>query len=209
MNDETTSTHERLLQEAAALFARRGYSGTSMSDIAREVGVRKASLYNYYPSKEDLLLDLLERSLRSWTESCYHGFKRTDADSLEVKLSAYLDSVVGFARTHPQAMALIRLATAQVPGELRAKVHKQFETYETEWHNDLVEMFRKAVDSGEITSADPEILTLAWGIFIDGIAVRFVLANDRTNAIIDNLQPLWRLFWRGLGGIDPQTEISV
>jgi AcrR family transcriptional regulator len=44
MSKDKSTTHERLLQEAADLFARRGYSGTSMSDIAREVGVRKASL---------------------------------------------------------------------------------------------------------------------------------------------------------------------
>lgn len=208
MSDETT-THERLVQEAGALFARRGYAGTSMSDIAREVGVRKASLYNYYSSKEDLLLDLLERSLRAWTESCYLDFEERDEATLESKLSTYLESVVRFARANPQAMALIRLATAQVPGDLREKVHERFASYEEEWHDELVAMFQQALEAEEIRPADPEVLTLAWGIFIDGIAVRFVLANERTDAVVDNLPALWGLFWRGISGTDPQTEIST
>ena len=207
MNNEKNTTHERLLQEAAALFARRGYSGTSMSDIAREVGVRKASLYNYYRSKEDLLMALLEQSLSAWTEACDHQFD--DQATLETKLAAYLTSLVEFGRTNPQAMALIRLATAQVPGDLRIKVQDRFADYESTWHQELTTIFRQAVDSGEIRPADPASLALAWGIFLDGIAVRFVFANERTEALVNNLHTLWSLFWRGLSGTDPQTEISA
>lgn len=207
MSEDTITTHERLLHEAAALFARRGYSGTSMSDIAREVGVRKASLYNYYSSKEDLLMALLEQSLCSWTEACTQDLSQeTD---LETRLAISLQSLVEFARTNPQAMALIRLATAQVPGDLRPRVEAHLSKHEAQWHAELTEHFRQAVESGEVQPADPATLALAWGIFLDGIAVRFILATGRTDAVVENLQTLWNLFWRGLTGNDPRTEISV
>jgi TetR/AcrR family transcriptional regulator len=42
---------EVLLKEAAASFNRRGYHGTSLAEIARKLGVTKAALYTYVPSK--------------------------------------------------------------------------------------------------------------------------------------------------------------
>ena len=43
------------------------------ADIAERVGVRKASLYNSYPSKDELLMELLRRSLTAANEYCLHG----------------------------------------------------------------------------------------------------------------------------------------
>lgn len=54
--------HERrqgLLDAAAAMFAEKGFDGTSIATIARHCGVSKALLYHYYPSKEALLYDIL------------------------------------------------------------------------------------------------------------------------------------------------------
>lgn len=51
---------ERILDEASALFAERGYQATRMEDIAAGLGLQKGSLYYYFPSKESLLAALVE-----------------------------------------------------------------------------------------------------------------------------------------------------
>jgi AcrR family transcriptional regulator len=48
-----------LTREAAKLFARKGYHGTSIGDIADALGVRKGSLYSHIASKEDLLYETM------------------------------------------------------------------------------------------------------------------------------------------------------
>jgi AcrR family transcriptional regulator len=48
-----------LTREAARLFARRGYHGTSIGDIAEALGVQKGSLYSHIASKEDLLYETM------------------------------------------------------------------------------------------------------------------------------------------------------
>lgn len=45
----------RIIEDATALFAREGYADTSLSDVARAVGVSKSTLLHHYPSKEELL----------------------------------------------------------------------------------------------------------------------------------------------------------
>jgi AcrR family transcriptional regulator len=53
-------TRGRILHAALGLFAELGYHGTSIRDIARDVGINSATLYAHYPSKEDILAELIE-----------------------------------------------------------------------------------------------------------------------------------------------------
>lgn len=57
------STRERVRREAAALFRAKGFNGTSMSDLAAEVGITKSSLYHHYPSKQSLLAEIVELTM--------------------------------------------------------------------------------------------------------------------------------------------------
>ena len=54
-------TRERILETALELFAQNGYLGTSMSDIARQLGFTKAALYKHYTGKQEILDSIVER----------------------------------------------------------------------------------------------------------------------------------------------------
>lgn len=53
---------EQLLEVAAHLFADQGVDGTSTKDLARAAGVSPALLYHYFPSKEELMLAVVEHA---------------------------------------------------------------------------------------------------------------------------------------------------
>lgn len=55
------NTRTALLNSAESAARQRGYDGFSYADLAREVGIRKASIHHYFPKKADLALELLER----------------------------------------------------------------------------------------------------------------------------------------------------
>ena len=57
-------TKERILDIALELFAQNGYLGTSMSDIAKQLGFTKAALYKHYASKQEILDQIVERMNR-------------------------------------------------------------------------------------------------------------------------------------------------
>lgn len=52
---------EEIITEAARLFAERGYEGTSMGDLAERVGLRKASLFHHFESKDVLYITVLSQ----------------------------------------------------------------------------------------------------------------------------------------------------
>lgn len=62
-------TRDRVLQVAQALFAERGYRGTSLRDIARRIGIKAPSLLHHFPSKEQLYLAVLDRIFEGMEEA--------------------------------------------------------------------------------------------------------------------------------------------
>ena len=56
---EGDGTRSKILKEAVRFFALKGFDGTSVKDIAKAVGIKTSSIYNYYESKETLLQDIL------------------------------------------------------------------------------------------------------------------------------------------------------
>src|SRR4051794_16336277 len=57
-------TRRRIIEAAARLFAERGYAGTSIRDLALDLGMTKAALYYHFAAKEDLLFAVADPVLR-------------------------------------------------------------------------------------------------------------------------------------------------
>ena len=77
---------KKIIDAAYSIFYKKGYHGSTMDDIANEVGVSKASLYSYFKSKEDILQTATNQTL---TESFNHFFE--DYDSLEPLEKIYIN----------------------------------------------------------------------------------------------------------------------
>ncbi|WP_029210232.1 TetR/AcrR family transcriptional regulator [Arsenicicoccus bolidensis] len=61
-NDRSLPTRERLLAAALERFSRDGWGGTSIRDLARDVGIRESSVYKHFGSKQEIFDALLERA---------------------------------------------------------------------------------------------------------------------------------------------------
>ncbi len=63
-NAAEISARERILEAAEELFAKRGYAGVGMSEIAETVGLGKSTLFHYFRTKEQLYAATVERVLQ-------------------------------------------------------------------------------------------------------------------------------------------------
>jgi AcrR family transcriptional regulator len=94
----SVGTRERILEVALGLFSEQGYEKTSLREVAERVGVTKAALYYHFPSKEDILTELVEAA-----HGVGHHFLAgllpedgpLDLDELMRKLEEILDVVLG------------------------------------------------------------------------------------------------------------------
>ena len=62
------NTKEQILDAALTLLLRQGFHATSISQIADAVGVRKASLYSHFASKQAILAEFVENLLARYKE---------------------------------------------------------------------------------------------------------------------------------------------
>ena len=95
------STKERILETALTLFARNGYLGTSMSDIAGALGITKAALYKHYAGKQEILDRIVERMREmDYARAAAYEMPETEPDGFA---EAYLHTPVGKIRAYSEA----------------------------------------------------------------------------------------------------------
>jgi AcrR family transcriptional regulator len=66
--EKKAMTRAKLLDAAAAVFARKGFAGASLDDVAEEAGLTKGAVYSNFENKDDLIEVLLDERLTRQTE---------------------------------------------------------------------------------------------------------------------------------------------
>ncbi|HEU4351601.1 MAG TPA: TetR/AcrR family transcriptional regulator [Burkholderiales bacterium] len=117
-----------VLDAAARLFAGRGYSATSMRDIAEAVDMLPGSLYYHFAAKEDLLVAVYEAGVRAIADAAQAaaGREKEPWARLEAACAAHLEAVL---QRSDYAQVLIRVLPQDVPAvavRLRA-LRRQYE----------------------------------------------------------------------------------
>ncbi|MGW9131853.1 TetR/AcrR family transcriptional regulator [Streptomyces sp. NPDC055681] len=104
-----------LLQIAAEMFAKRGYTQTTVRDIADEAGILSGSLYHHFGSKEEMLDEIL----RDFMGKLFERFTEIEKEGTNPK--EILDQLIvhSFATIHetPQAVALYQNEADALAGQ--------------------------------------------------------------------------------------------
>src|SRR5438445_10228295 len=85
----------QLLEVARRVFGNSGFHGVSMDDVAKEAGVTKPILYDHFPSKKELYLELLDEDLSALHESVKQALDSPVGNRERIRRSflAYFDFV--------------------------------------------------------------------------------------------------------------------
>ena len=156
MKTKTEAKRQAILQAAAEVFREVGFERASMSEIRARVGGSKATLYNYFPSKEKLFFEVMyqatERSLVEITATL-----DAEAEDVRQELLRFGQKLLP-ALYSPEAIALRRVAIAESGQSDIGKVVFEGSTLPMERH--VAEFLRRAMKRGILRSADPKVAAM-------------------------------------------------
>jgi AcrR family transcriptional regulator len=91
-----------IVEQAARLFAERGFHGTSIADLAEACGISKSLVYHYYASKEDILFDVMHLHIRALLDAAEDiaGDTTPPAEKLRAVTRTFMRLYVGAASRH-------------------------------------------------------------------------------------------------------------
>jgi AcrR family transcriptional regulator len=107
----------QLLEAAASVFCVTGYTAASTNAIAREAGVSPGTLYQFFPNKEAIAIELGDRLMHEMRETYGEALAPVDpATPLEEAVGAAVDRFIDFNCAHPVFFALVH--GPDIPGRL-------------------------------------------------------------------------------------------
>ncbi|AFK06905.1 transcriptional regulator [Mesotoga prima MesG1.Ag.4.2] len=178
------SSRERIIRAARKAFAERGHDGVSMSEIAQMAGVKKALIYYYFPSKEDLFYEVWQYSIDELED---HVFSETSDENVYVsKLKRILRSYIDFITSKNEIKKIMDQERANLSREDNESWKRVRDRYEA-----LKEKLSSAINDAKAAQeiskdVDPDS---AADLILNG----FSITEDP-----DGLESIREIIWRGL-----------
>ena len=166
---------KRLLDQAVAVFRRKGLSGTSMLDLAEATGVQRGSLYNAYRNKEQIFLLAFERYAVSFTEAASRALAAPDARQA---LIAFFDVAIDNIASSGPSMGCLTTKVITEAGAVGERVQRRLRALLEELEAAVRSTLERNGMEGQLT-LEPAAAAQVVITFTRGLAVMERVYRDR------------------------------
>jgi AcrR family transcriptional regulator len=189
-------TRQAILEAAIALFTHKGYSQTTVADLAHAAGIGKGTIYTYFQGKSSIFLAFFEEQLELF------GMAITEADSsskpLLQRLVAVYREEFRFIIRYPEFGRILMRETL-FPRDLDSSLLQRLDQ---RYIDLLVPMLKKAQEQGELRR-DLELTLVLGHIYSLYAIVVSAWFRGRLSTEEDILLALSALFEQALAGLAP------
>jgi len=179
-------TKMKILEYSTYLFAKRGYHNVSLSKITTPIGIKKPSIYHYFKSKEDLLLQCIDRAIEKET-----GFLQKEINRSYMNIESCFKNLAHSLRTRylkNDTLKLLFTITIAVPSHLKSRVSKYTQPYFSFFERMIQQTFE---ENGWCTPLSCNIAS-TFITFLKGVFVNSLDKEEKQFNII------WHIFWKGV-----------
>lgn len=158
---EARDTRREILDAALELFAQDGFFGTSMRQLAREVGVRESALYHYFPNKDAILDALMNETGQEAADTLTTVFERVrDADLRTLFEQLAIQALDRFSTAKQRKLFRIMMSDG-----VRLASQGRFNFVERSAgipRAAAMRLMKQLCDEGRIRASSPELLTIEF-----------------------------------------------
>jgi AcrR family transcriptional regulator len=157
------STEKSIREAAVKAIAKHGFEAASLRDIAKEVGIRAPSLYNYISSKEQLLYELMKDPLTSMLTE-YRALVK-DIDDPAEKLRVFVQVHLNF---HLHSRLDVFIGNMELRS-LSASHYRTISNLREEYARVLQGIIEEGVKAGVFEAPEPRVISLVMLGMLSGV----------------------------------------
>jgi AcrR family transcriptional regulator len=187
---------DEIKKAALKYFTIHGYEGTSLSQIAEDVGIRKQSIYSHFKGKDDLFLSVLKDAKEMELSFYVEYFNMMRKSDPEKTLYGFLEEMIKMFQEVESLKFWLRMGFFP-PTHLYNEIQKETDDLQVQQEALMEEIFQTWTSEGALSTGDARTLTLAYSGIIVAIMVELVYA-DNPERVAEKLEASWSIFWRGI-----------
>jgi AcrR family transcriptional regulator len=158
---------QHIMNVALELFAQKGFYSTSVSQIAKTAGISKGLMYNYFPSKEQLLIEILKKGFHEYVTVFFPDDNETPVVE---SLSYIVNETVAIAEANPHFWKMYFAISTQ-PGVAEI-AHNEMMNYIAPIVSALTEFFASK------GFAKPDVELRLLSAMLDGLVMNYIYDTE-------------------------------
>lgn len=175
---EISARKKQIINIAQNIFASKGYHGTSMNDIAKEVGINKASMYSHFENKESMFRLIFENILNEHSNNLIELINSIDEKSSIKKLEVLFLKYINYCKGNASVDFWIRFYYFP-PEVLKNEIHSKTHKYEAIFEEKIIEIIEFGIKNNEIVKQNSKNLMIAYYNLMIGFVLSLNFYNDK------------------------------
>lgn len=144
LSTRSSNRYAEIIATAARLFRERGYSGTTVRDLGKEVGVTSGSLFHHFGTKEEILLRVVDAGIEQAMEliARKRSLERDPRSRMLAMIRAHLSSLL---EGSPETKSIMFYEWWSLSDKARRELIKRRDAYEAPWDAAIDELEGKSI----------------------------------------------------------------
>lgn len=188
-------TAKRILEVALKHFSEKGYDGTSLAEIAGEVGIKKPSIYAHYNSKYDLFLAVVEQVADDYRNYRQQLLVESEAMNFEKRLYNIFASMIDYFVQDRIKMSFWVRAWMFPPAEAQGTILVPWKAMHNAFAAAIEAIFKEGIANGEVRDGIAGDMANTYLCLLDGFLTRAIITDD--DNYVKMLPQVWKCFWDG------------
>jgi len=190
-----STTKEKLKQAALSLFAKRGYEGTTMNDIAERVGINKASIYNHFKNKEALFLAVYQEVAGDYEKLNERVIKHALTLDVPERIQYVFEERVLYYYRKPELQAFWNQITLFTPAAFLKEYWEDILKREEHLQEFMEDTFSEGMQRGLIRQDNPYKLMSSFRAMEEGLLNWMIAFPGSEEGLV---KEIWFDLWLGL-----------
>ena len=171
-DDQKEKRKQEILYKGLSLFIQKGYSGTTIKDIAAAVGMSVGLLFHYFESKEVLYLALVSLGI----EGPMSSVQPTQMEPMAF-FESTAERILGYIKTEPFfAKMFVLMHQAYYSADVPASVKELLIGFDI--YTPTMQIIQQGQAGGTIREGDPMALAIAFWSAIQGVAETLAIHTE-------------------------------